>query len=95
MKNKNLNKRLLNVERSIAIYKRNVSDSPSEEIKINIDIDVLKTIVSVKDDDPLIYDGYVLNKEQLTKINQYVNNKIVPNFEVYTYILEATGIYDW
>ncbi len=57
MKINNLNERLISVERSIVVYKKNIHNSPIEEIKIDIDVNKLKRIISVKHDAPLMYDG--------------------------------------
>jgi len=51
-------------------------------------------IVKSKEDDPLLYDGYVLTEEQLFEINNLLVNKIKFDFHLYYYVLECTGIYE-
>jgi hypothetical protein len=66
-----------------------------EEININfIPFDSLKQIVIPKEDDPQLYDGYVLNVKQLREINKHLTKKIVANFKLYFYVLESAGVYD-
>ena len=64
-----MNDKLIRVERTINIY--NNSDNTSiKEINVdNIPFDTLKEIVVPKDDDPLLFDGYVLDAKQLERIN--------------------------
>jgi hypothetical protein len=86
--------KLAGIERTINVYDNN--NEPLEEINIDyLSLDVLKSIVPPKEDDPFLYDGYVLDADQLKKINEYLNQKIVPNFDIFFYVLECAGIYDW
>jgi len=86
---------LLRIERTICIYS-NTDDLFPKEINVDsIPFDILKTIVIPKDDDPLLYDGYVLTLNQIEEINKYLKQKIFPNFSEFSYILECAGIYDW
>jgi len=95
MSAKNLNDKLIRVERSINIYS-NSDNSLIEEIDVNqISIEVLNKIVKPKEDDPLLYDGYVLDKNQLEEFNKVIQNNIVPKFDYFFYVLESEGIYDW
>ena len=88
-------KKLRSVERTINIYSKD-GDDPLEEINIdNIPFEKLREIIPPKEDDPLLYDGYSLEEKQIALINYYLQNKIVPDFEKYNYILECYGIYDW
>ena len=86
--------KIIQIERSVNIY-RNKDDEVVEEIVIDIPLATLKEIVTAKEDDPELYEGYVLEEQQLEKINQLLENKIPPDFNLYYYVLEATGIYDW
>ena len=101
--NRSLKEKLIRVERTINIYTKNV-DEPLEEInidhieEINIDdipFERLKEIVLPKEDDPLLYDGYELDENQISAINYYLQVRIVPDFKIYNYILVCGGIYDW
>jgi hypothetical protein len=95
MQSKNLNDKLIRVERTINIY-NNDDNTPVKEINADvIPFNTLKKIVIPKEDDPLLYDGYVLDANQLKAINNFLKNKIAPNFVLYFYVLECTGIYDW
>lgn len=95
MENKNLENRLIRVERAINVYTKDGTE-PLEEIDIEgISLDVLKTIVIPEESDPMLYDGYVLDSTQLERINELIEDKIKPNHELYNYILVCGGIYDW
>jgi len=95
MNTNNLNNKLLKVERFINIYRNNDNES-IEEINIDhVSLNFLNEIVCQKNDDPLLYDGYVLSEIQLQAINKFLENKITPNFVLYFYVLECAGIYDW
>ena len=89
-----LNK-LIKVERTINIY-RCTDNSFVEEIDIDVvPFEILKKIVESKEDDLLLYDGYIVDVKQINQINKFVNNKIVPDFITFFYVLECSGIYDW
>ncbi len=99
MPNDLLNK-LIKEERTINIYKKTDSDIIRESLleEINIDIiplETLKSIITPNPDDPLLFDGYPLEVEEFNKINALINNRITPNFELYDYVMECYGIYDW
>jgi hypothetical protein len=85
--------KLIRVERTIAKYNIDDEEIISEENIDSVSLDVLLSIVTAKVDDPLLYDGYILNENQLSEINNYLNNKLTFNFEMYYYVLECTGIY--
>jgi len=87
--------KLIRVERTIAKYNIDDEDIISEENIDSVSLGVLLSIVSAKDDDPLLYDGYILNKNQLSEINNYLNNKLTFDFDLYYYVLECAGIYDY
>lgn len=95
MISKNLNDKLIRVERTINTYSNN-DNSLIEEISVNdITIEVLKKIITPKEDDPLLYDGYVLDKKQVEEFNKVIQSIIVPKFDCFFYVLESEGIYDW
>ncbi len=95
MQSKNLRDRLIKVERTINVY-NNLQDEPVEEINIdNIPFEIIKEIVTPKDDDPLMYDGYKLSETEIEKFNNYLTEKIQPHFNKSSYFLICGGIYDW
>jgi hypothetical protein len=91
--------KLIKTERTINIYKKsnsNVLEEPTIEINIDsIPLDILQQTVTANTDDPYLYDAYNLNEQQLTKLNSYLNNAIVPDLNAFEYYLECYGIYDW
>lgn len=90
-----LKDKLLRVERTINIYTKD-GDEPLQEVPVdNIPFEKLKGVVPPKEDDPLLYDGYELNEEQLNELNKFIEDKIRPDFTHYSYILVCGGIYDW
>ena len=94
MKSVNLLDKLKGVERTINIY-RNVDTELMQEISINTPIDVLKTIVTPRDGDAMLYLGYILNEKQLEELGGEIGHLIEPDFDQFYYVLECTGIYDW
>lgn len=94
MESKDLLDKLEKVERSINIY-----DSKTEDLIREIDIDIplerLKNVVAPKEGDPLLYRGYILDAKQLEEINNDLGGIIKPDFNLYYYVLECHGIYNW
>lgn len=90
--------KLIRTERSICIYKRTDDSNMGEEVaEINIDfisLDNLKTIVTPNEDDPLLYDGYLLSEKELAELNNFLDKKIEPDFNQFEYLLECWGIYE-
>ena len=86
--------KIVEIERSINIY-RNSDNELVEEIIIHIPLEKLKEIVTAKEDDPSLYEAYLLNEPQLEKFNLLLEKKITPDFKQFFYVLEAAGIYDW
>jgi hypothetical protein len=87
--------KLLKTERSINSYHIQ-SKNVAEEYNIDeIPIEILFQIVEPNADDPLLYEGQVLSREQFEKINDILAEKIIPDFNLYYYVLECSGIYDW
>ena len=92
---KDIKDRLIRIERFIVLYGK-AWGQPLKEIKIeNISFETLKNIVIPKKDDPLLYDGYILDITQLESLNKLIENKINININSFNYILECNGIYDW
>ena len=86
---------MIRVERTKAVYKKQ-DDESFEEINIDaIPFETIKNIVTPKSDDPLLYDGYSLNKNQIQTWNTFLNKKIEYDLELNSYILLCTGLYDW
>jgi hypothetical protein len=85
---------IVKIERSINIY-RNSDNELVEEVIIDISLEKIKEIVLPSEDDPELYEGYILNEEQLGKFNLLLEHKISADFSQFFYVLEAAGIYDW
>lgn len=94
MESKDLLDKLEKVERTVNVYSKETKEEV-EEINIDIPLERLKSIIIPKDDDPLLYRGYVLDAEQLREINDDLSDKIKPDFNLYYYVLECHGIYSW
>lgn len=87
--------KLIKVERTLNTY-NNIGNVNIGEVNIDhIPFSVLEKIIKPREDDPLLYDGYVLSGNQISELNFFLANKIAPNFNLHFYVLEATGIYDW
>lgn len=86
--------KIIQIERSINIYRKS-DDEVVEEIVISIPLEKLKEIVTPKEEDPDLYEAYILEEIQLEQINGLLEKKIPPDYSQFYYVLEATGIYDW
>ena len=90
--------KLIGGKRSIYVYKRTETDILGEEVQeIPVDfipLETLKSIVKPNDDDPLLYDGYPLEQDEIDKLNNFLENKITPDFNLFEYALECYGIYE-
>ncbi len=86
--------KIVKIERSINSY-RNSDNELVEEVIIEIPLEKIKEIVVPPEYDPELYEGYILNEEQLGKFNLLLENKIPADFSQFFYVLEAAGIYDW
>ena len=76
----NLRDDLQRVEREIVIYQKG-KEEPIKEINIdNIPFEELKNIISPKEDDPLLYGGYILDENQLEKIKHVNSLELYPDF---------------
>ena len=89
-----LNDKLLNVTRTVNVYD-NDSKNLIKEISMNASFERLRGIVTPMPNDPLLYQGYVLTREQLEKLSSYLQPQILANFHSEYYVLEAAGLYDW
>lgn len=85
--------KLLRVDRVINIYNKE-DDDLFFEVKIEIKLDELIKIIEPREDDPLLYDGYLLSADKLESLNEFLMQKITPDFITYYYVLEAYGIYE-
>lgn len=90
--------KLIRTDRSINIYRKSESkylEDPIEEIEVNnISFDFLKQLVQANSDDPMLCDTYLLNEDQITKLNTHLRIPIVPDFGMFEYFLECYGIYE-
>ena len=86
--------KIVKIERSINIY-RNSDNEMAEEIIIEVPVEKLREIVPPKEDDPELYEAYILTELQLEQINELLDKKILPDYIQFFYVLEAAGIYDW
>ncbi len=87
--------KLIRTERSVAYYNVVGEDIVGEYNIDSISFEELSKIVIPPIDDPELIEGYVLNEIQLEKINDHLINKIIPEYRLYYYVLECTGIYDY
>lgn len=80
------------VERWIQAYDKHNRDS-MEEINVDsIPFERLSAIVTAKHDDPLLYEGYILNEVQIMQLNKFLEKKILPDFSRRYYVLECASI---
>ena len=91
--------KLVSVERSVCLYD-NISHDITREFLLtissdhNISVARLREIVVPQEEDPLLFEPYVLNLSQVLQLNEYLENDIDPDFKTHYYVLECTGIYD-
>ena len=87
--------KLIRVERSINIYTNRKHPNIIKEIKVDhIPIEKLREIVTPNQDDPLLYDGYILDKTKLKKFNSYLTEEISFDGRTHYCVLECHGIYE-
>jgi hypothetical protein len=94
MATEDLREKLEKVERTISIFKRK-HEELVEEITIDLPVEELRNIITPKEGDTMLYLPYVLDSEQLKSINNLLGGKINIDLEVYYYVLECNGIYNW
>jgi hypothetical protein len=91
---KDLLDKLKRVERTINIY-TNDSEKLVKEIDINIPVKRLKNVVIPEEGDNQLYRDYLLDRKQLDELNNDLGGIIKPDFDLYYYVLECHGIYNW
>ena len=94
MNSKDLMYKLEKVERSINIYFKS-TEQLLREININIPLEQLVTIVTPKKDDSHLYLGYLLDEKLLEDFNKELGNIIEIDTNLYYYVLECHGNYNW
>jgi hypothetical protein len=94
MEPNNLLNKLKGVERFVNTYSIGKEDLV-KEIPINISVEILKSVVTPKEGDDLLYMGYILDEKQLHQLSVILGLTIVPRFKLYYYVLECVGTYDW
>jgi hypothetical protein len=88
-------KKLIENIRTVVIQNKFDEDLAIEERLLNIDLDTLRKYVTPHEDDPLLYDEYELNLEQIELLNPYMDNPItMPVFTDNYYILCCEGVYE-
>lgn len=86
--------KLIRVERSVQAY-RNSDNELVDDFILDISLNELLKIVSPKEDDPDLIDGYILDKNQIEKLNEFAERKIESDFKLYWYVLVCLGVYNW
>ncbi len=89
-----MTKKLIRVKRTINAYLRENNNIQNEISIDSIPFGKLENVVFPQNDDPLLYDGYVLSIEQMRQLNAYLTEKISLDFDQYFYVLECYGIYE-
>ena len=88
------NKKLIGVERLIEI---NTLDTNEEVESINIDHIPLEKLLEIftphEHGDPLLYDPYDIDEDQMKKLNNYLKEPIIYDNVKYDYTLAAFGTY--
>lgn len=87
-------KKLLRVERTIVTYRLTDNASLKQISLDSFEFDQQVQIVPLKEDDPLLYNGYELTPYQVEQFNLILPAPIFPNFGLFFYVLECTGIYE-
>ena len=80
------------VTRSIDFYEKNGEEFLGQFDISQISLPFLLEIVSPNEDDPLLYDSYLLEKLQLDKINGMLKTPIEYSLHKYEYFLGCTAI---
>lgn len=88
------NTKLISVERVIEI---NTRDTNEEVESINIDFIPLEKLLEIftphEHGDPLLYDPYDIDEEQMSKLNNYLKEPVSYDNVKYDYTLAAFGTY--
>ena len=90
--------KLIREERTVASYKKTKSKylgNPVKEVNVDlISLDTLRQIVTPNSEDFFLCDAYELFDEEISKLNKYIDDKIIPDFTMLEYFLECYGIYE-
>ncbi len=90
--------KLIKEERTVAAYKKTKSKylgNPVKEVNVDlISLDTLRQIVTPNSEDFFLCNAYELFDEEISKLNKYISNKIIPDFSMFEYFLECYGIYE-
>lgn len=78
-----------NIERSIAYYKKD-GDEFVGEYEINIDLDIIRSMWSAYEDDPLYYMIYPVQEAQKATVEKLLGKDL--EFEKYDYFLECHSV---
>jgi len=88
------NKKLLRVERVIEVLKKGTSEVVEEIDISHIQLErLLEIFEPYERGDPLLYDPYDINEEQLLKLNSYLKNPVSNDSTKYDYNLASFGVY--
>jgi len=80
------------VTRSIDFYEKNGEEFLGQFDISQIPLPFLLEIVSPNEDDPLLFDSYLMEKFQLDKINEMLETPIEYYLNKYEYFLGCTAI---
>lgn len=90
------NGKLVCSERTISIYEITTSPFLSDPVQsINIDIiplEKLQAIITASPDDPLLYNTYALEVNEINMLNEWLSPAIIPDFTRFDYWLECYGV---
>ena len=86
--------KLIRTERTIGTYSLRDEHIVSEENIDTVSLEFLQSIVHPREDDSQLIEGYILDENQLEKINGQLENKLTFDFISFYYVLECTGIYE-
>lgn len=75
------------ISRLIGIYNNQTEKLVGEIFIDRVSLDVLKTIFSIREDDPLMYQIYEITEIEFPRLKQYVN--FDPDFSLKSYYLEC------
>jgi hypothetical protein len=87
--------KLIRVERAIEIHSNNKKNKLIKEHSVDhIDIEILRKISNSDEQDLEVYDCYELDENQIMAFNEYLLEKIEPDFKKFFYVLVCLGIYE-
>ena len=80
---------MINLERVINVFDKK-TEKLIQEVNIdNVNIDILKSIFSVNNDDPSMYDPYTIYKDEALALSVHLKSIILFDFENYSYQLDC------